>query len=42
MLYKVHWYLTAGGLIVLSDKVEYKPSFLIKDDLAGPNRPGCK
>ncbi|MDI3321453.1 PorP/SprF family type IX secretion system membrane protein [Pinibacter soli] len=33
---KLHWYFTAGGLVPLSDEVSWKPSFLLKDDLAGP------
>ena len=33
---KPHYYLTAGMLIPLSELVQLKPSFLIKDDRAGP------
>lgn len=33
---KLHWYFTAGGLVTLSDDVSWKPSLLLKDDLAGP------
>jgi len=33
---KLHWYATAGTLVDLSDNVSWKPSFLLKDDLAGP------
>jgi type IX secretion system PorP/SprF family membrane protein len=31
-----HYYLTAGGLIRLSDAIYLKPSFLLKDDKGGP------
>lgn len=31
-----HYYITAGGLIQLSEKFNLKPSFLIKDDFKGP------
>lgn len=33
---KPHYYLTAGALIPLSTDILLKPSFLIKDDRAGP------
>jgi len=33
---KPHYYLTAGMLVPLSDEVLLKPSFLLKDDGAGP------
>jgi type IX secretion system PorP/SprF family membrane protein len=33
---KPHYYLTAGMLVPLSEDVQLKPSFLIKDDRAGP------
>lgn len=33
---KPHLYLTAGGLVPLSDQIMLKPSFLIKEDFAGP------
>ncbi|MFL9482161.1 type IX secretion system membrane protein PorP/SprF [Chitinophagaceae bacterium LWZ2-11] len=33
---KLHWYLTAGALVPISDEVSWKPSILMKDDLAGP------
>ncbi len=33
---KPHYYLTAGGLLQLSENVYFKPSFLLKDDRAGP------
>jgi type IX secretion system PorP/SprF family membrane protein len=31
-----HYYLTAGGLLPLSETVYLKPSFLLKDDRGGP------
>jgi len=31
-----HYYLTAGAMFTLNDAIKFKPSFLIKDDLAGP------
>jgi type IX secretion system PorP/SprF family membrane protein len=31
-----HYYLTAGAMFTLEDGLKFKPSFLIKDDLAGP------
>lgn len=33
---KPHYYLTAGVLIPLSEGIQLKPSFLLKDDRAGP------
>jgi type IX secretion system PorP/SprF family membrane protein len=33
---KPHYYLTAGMLIPLSQDIQLKPSFLLKDDRAGP------
>lgn len=33
---KPHMYLTFGGLVPLSQEVLFKPSFLVKEDLAGP------
>lgn len=33
---KLHAYLTAGALVPLSEQVQMKPSFLLKDDMAGP------
>ncbi len=33
---KPHYYLTAGGLLPLSEAVWLKPSFLLKDDRGGP------
>ncbi|SHN29396.1 type IX secretion system membrane protein, PorP/SprF family [Mucilaginibacter sp. OK098] len=33
---KPHYYLTAGMLLPLSEDIQLKPSFLIKDDRAGP------
>jgi len=33
---KPHIYLTAGGLVPLTDQLILKPSLLIKEDLAGP------
>jgi type IX secretion system PorP/SprF family membrane protein len=33
---KPHYYLTAGGLLQLSENVYFKPSFLLKDDRGGP------
>ncbi|WP_184550500.1 type IX secretion system membrane protein PorP/SprF [Mucilaginibacter sp. FT3.2] len=33
---KVHYYLTAGMLVPLSEDILLKPSFLLKDDHAGP------
>ena len=33
---KPHLYLTAGGLVPLSEEVLLKPSFLLKEDFAGP------
>ncbi|WP_245580819.1 PorP/SprF family type IX secretion system membrane protein [Daejeonella oryzae] len=34
---KPHYYLTGGALLVLNPTMKFKPSFLIKDDLAGPS-----
>lgn len=31
-----HYYVTAGGLIQLNEKISWKPSFLVKDDFNGP------
>ncbi|RXK83555.1 PorP/SprF family type IX secretion system membrane protein [Filimonas effusa] len=31
-----HFYLTAGGLVPLSESIVWKPTFLIKDDKGGP------
>lgn len=31
-----HYYLTAGGLLSLSESISLKPSFLLKDDRGGP------
>jgi type IX secretion system PorP/SprF family membrane protein len=33
---KPHYYLTAGMLVPLSEAIQLKPSFLLKDDRAGP------
>lgn len=33
---KLHYYLTAGGLLPLNEDLQLKPSFLLKDDLGGP------
>ncbi|MRG45784.1 type IX secretion system membrane protein PorP/SprF [Chitinophaga sp. SYP-B3965] len=33
---KLHSYLTAGMLLPLNEQMQLKPSFLLKDDLAGP------
>ncbi|TKC08523.1 PorP/SprF family type IX secretion system membrane protein [Pedobacter frigoris] len=33
---KPHYYLTAGMLVPLSEGIQLKPSFLLKDDRAGP------
>jgi len=33
---KPHYYLTAGMLVPLSEDIQLKPSFLLKDDMAGP------
>ncbi|UYQ95761.1 type IX secretion system membrane protein PorP/SprF [Chitinophaga horti] len=33
---KLHYYLTAGVLLPVSEDVQLKPSFLLKDDLGGP------
>jgi type IX secretion system PorP/SprF family membrane protein len=33
---KPHYYLTAGMLVPLSEEIQLKPSFLLKDDRAGP------
>lgn len=33
---KQHFFLTAGMLLPLSEDIHLKPSFLLKDDLAGP------
>lgn len=33
---KQHFFLTAGMLMPLSEDIHFKPSFLLKDDLAGP------
>lgn len=33
---KTHAYLTAGALLPLSEEVLFKPSFLVKEDFAGP------
>ncbi len=33
---KPHLYFTMGGLIPLSDELDFKPSILIKEDFAGP------
>ncbi|MFC4874108.1 type IX secretion system membrane protein PorP/SprF [Negadavirga shengliensis] len=32
----LHYYLTVGGLVPLSDQVQFKPSFLIRDARSGP------
>lgn len=34
---KPHYYLTGGALLVVNPSMKFKPSFLIKDDLAGPS-----
>ena len=36
---KMHYYLTAGTLLPLSEDVQLKPSFLLKDDRGVPGRP---
>lgn len=33
---KPHYYVTAGGLVPLNEDILLKPSFLLKDDRAGP------
>ncbi len=33
---KQHFFLTAGMLMSVSEDIQFKPSFLLKDDLAGP------
>ncbi|HEY9259325.1 type IX secretion system membrane protein PorP/SprF [Chitinophaga sp.] len=33
---KMHWYATAGMLLPVSEAIQLKPSFLLRDDLAGP------
>ncbi|SHM39371.1 type IX secretion system membrane protein, PorP/SprF family [Cyclobacterium lianum] len=34
--HNVHYYLTAGGLLPLSDQVQFKPSFLLRSGGSGP------
>lgn len=34
--HNIHYYLQVGGLVALSDQVEFKPSLLIREDLKGP------
>lgn len=34
---KAHYYLTAGVLLPINEDVQLKPSFLLKDDRAGPS-----
>lgn len=34
--HNVHYYLTAGGLVPLSDEVQFKPSFLVRNGGRGP------
>ena len=34
---KPHYYLSAGALLVVNPSMKFKPSFLLKDDLAGPS-----
>lgn len=34
--FNLHWYLTSGMLVYLSDQVIWKPSILVKDDIYGP------
>lgn len=33
---KPHYYLTAGALFPLNENIQFKPSFLLKDDRGGP------
>ena len=33
---KPHYYVTGGALLVVNPTMKFKPSFLIKDDMAGP------
>jgi len=35
--HNVHYYLTAGGLLPLSDQVQFKPSFLLRNGGSGPS-----
>ena len=34
--HNIHYYLQVGGLIPISDQVEFKPSILVREDLKGP------
>lgn len=34
--HNIHYYLTAGGLVPLSDEVQFKPSFLVRNGGRGP------
>lgn len=35
--HNVHYYLTAGGLLPLSEQVQFKPSFLLRNGGSGPS-----
>jgi type IX secretion system PorP/SprF family membrane protein len=35
-MHNYHFYFQMGGLVLLSDEVEFKPSFLIREDLKSP------
>lgn len=34
--HNIHYYFQVGGLVALSDQVEFKPSLLVREDLKGP------